>query len=52
MRALCWHGKNDIRYDTVPDPAIEAPARRDRQGHAAAPSAAPTCTSSTASCPA
>jgi threonine dehydrogenase-like Zn-dependent dehydrogenase len=25
MRALCWHGKNDIRCDTVPDPQIEAP---------------------------
>ena len=23
MKALCWHGKNDIRYDTVPDPVIE-----------------------------
>lgn len=23
MKALCWHGKNDIRYDTVPDPEIE-----------------------------
>ncbi|WP_428375321.1 zinc-dependent alcohol dehydrogenase [Lichenicoccus sp.] len=23
MRALCWHGKGDIRCDTVPDPAIE-----------------------------
>ena len=23
MRALCWHGKNDIRCDTVPDPSIE-----------------------------
>lgn len=23
MRALCWHGKEDIRYDTVPDPRIE-----------------------------
>ena len=23
MRALCWHGKHDIRYDTVPDPTIE-----------------------------
>ena len=23
MRALCWHGKNDIRCDTVPDPTIE-----------------------------
>ena len=25
MKALCWHGKNDIRYDTVPDPEIEEP---------------------------
>ena len=25
MRALVWHGKHDIRCDTVPDPAIEAP---------------------------
>jgi len=24
MRALVWHGKNDIRCDTVPDPKIEA----------------------------
>ena len=23
MRALVWHGKNDIRCDTVPDPTIE-----------------------------
>ncbi|MFW3615319.1 zinc-dependent alcohol dehydrogenase [Billgrantia antri] len=23
MKALCWHGKNDIRYETVPDPRIE-----------------------------
>jgi threonine dehydrogenase-like Zn-dependent dehydrogenase len=23
MKALCWHGKKDIRYDTVPDPVIE-----------------------------
>ena len=22
MRALCWYGKEDIRYDTVPDPTI------------------------------
>ena len=33
MRALCWHGKKDIRCDTVPDPQIEAAARRDHQGH-------------------
>lgn len=25
MKALCWHGKNDVRYDTVPDPTIEHP---------------------------
>ena len=25
MKALCWHGKNDIRCDTVPDPKIESP---------------------------
>ena len=23
MKALVWHGKQDIRYDTVPDPEIE-----------------------------
>ncbi|AMV36462.1 zinc-dependent alcohol dehydrogenase [Planctomyces sp. SH-PL62] len=25
MRALCWHGKGDVRVDTVPDPTIEKP---------------------------
>ena len=25
MRALCWHGKGDVRIDTVPDPRIEDP---------------------------
>jgi len=25
MKALCWHGKKDIRCDTVPDPKIEHP---------------------------
>jgi len=25
MKALCWHGKHDIRCDDVPDPAIEHP---------------------------
>lgn len=24
MRALCWHGKSDVRCDTVDDPKIEA----------------------------
>jgi threonine dehydrogenase-like Zn-dependent dehydrogenase len=23
MRALCWHGKGDVRVDTVPDPKIQ-----------------------------
>jgi threonine dehydrogenase-like Zn-dependent dehydrogenase len=25
MRALVWHGRNDVRLDTVPDPTIEDP---------------------------
>ena len=25
MRALTWHGKRDVRIDTVPDPKIEVP---------------------------
>ncbi|OZI35460.1 glutathione-dependent formaldehyde dehydrogenase [Bordetella genomosp. 1] len=25
MKALCWQGKHDIRYETVPDPVIEQP---------------------------
>ena len=25
MRALCWHGNNDVRVDTVPDPKIINP---------------------------
>jgi threonine dehydrogenase-like Zn-dependent dehydrogenase len=25
MRALCWHGKGDVRIDTVADPKIEHP---------------------------
>ena len=25
MRALCWHGKEDVRVDTVPDSKIEDP---------------------------
>src|SRR6195952_6176336 len=25
MRAVTWHGKRDVRIDTVPDPVIEAP---------------------------
>ena len=23
MRALCWHGKHDVRYDNVPDPELK-----------------------------
>ena len=25
MRGLCWHGKNDVPVDTVPDPEIKEP---------------------------
>ena len=25
MRALTWHGTNDLRVDTVPDPEIVSP---------------------------
>ena len=25
MKALCWHGKNDVRVDTVSDPKIQEP---------------------------
>ena len=25
MKALCWHGKGDIRCDTVPDPKVQDP---------------------------
>ena len=25
MRALCWHGRGDVRVDTVPDPKIQHP---------------------------
>jgi threonine dehydrogenase-like Zn-dependent dehydrogenase len=25
MKALCWHGTHDVRYETVPDPKIQDP---------------------------
>jgi threonine dehydrogenase-like Zn-dependent dehydrogenase len=25
MKALCWHGKGDVRVDTVADPKIQDP---------------------------
>ncbi len=25
MKAICWHGKSDLRLDTVPDPTIQEP---------------------------
>src|SRR6476659_75905 len=25
MRAVVWHGRRDVRVETVPDPTIEAP---------------------------
>ena len=33
MKALVWHGKEDIRCDTVSDPEIEDPATRDREDY-------------------
>ena len=33
MKALCWHGKDDVRIDTVPDPKIEEPRDCHRQDH-------------------
>ena len=32
MKALCWHGKGDIRCDTVDDPTIVDGQGRDHQG--------------------
>jgi hypothetical protein len=32
MKALTWHGKHDIRCETVPDPEIQDGPRRHRQG--------------------
>ena len=25
MKALTWHGRRDVRVDTVPDPTIQEP---------------------------
>ena len=25
MRAVTWHGRHDVRVDTVPDPTIQEP---------------------------
>ena len=33
MRALCWHGKGDVRVDTVLDPKNSAPERCGYQGY-------------------
>ena len=33
MRAVTWHGKRDVRVDTVPDPTIQDPTDVDRQDH-------------------
>ena len=30
MRALCWHGKGDVRVDTIPDRTIQHPGRDSR----------------------
>ena len=44
MKALVYHGKSDMRCDTVPDPKIEHPRDAIIRSRPA-PSAAPTCIS-------
>ena len=46
MRALTWHGKEDVRVETVPDPKIVNP-RDAIIGSRPRPSAARTCISTT-----
>ena len=29
MKAVCWHGRSDVRIDTVPDPKLESPQTPD-----------------------
>ena len=33
MKAVVWHGKRDVRVDTVPDPTHRGTDRRDRPDH-------------------
>ena len=33
MKALTWHGIEDVRVTEVPDPVIAADHRRHRAGH-------------------
>ena len=33
MKAVTWHGKRDVRVDTVPDPTIQEADRRDHRNH-------------------
>ena len=33
MRAVTWHGKHDVRVDTVPEPKIVNLARHYHQDH-------------------
>ena len=37
MRALCWHGKGDVRVDTVQDPKIQHPLKMPYKIHRARP---------------
>ena len=50
MKALVWHKPTDIRCDEVPDPKIEQPRDAIIRVTTCAPSAAPTCISTTATC--
>ena len=45
MRAVTYHGKRDVRVDTVPDPRDRRADGRDRPHHQSPASAAPTCIS-------
>ena len=42
MRAICWHGKSDVRVDTVPGPSNSTPCC------CPAASSTPTCSARTA----
>ena len=51
MKALCWEGVNDIRYETVPDPKSNMDATRSSRSRAA-PFVGRTCIFRTGLCPA
>ena len=50
MKAVTWHGKRDVRVESVPDPTIQEPTDAIIRVTSAA-SAAPTCTCTRCSAP-